>query len=91
MSLFGIIPIEEHSMSVFSAILFMGVFFIGGLCMWWIRREVSDIDAELATHTLRLNDAQKEVSALSVEIGKISVIVENTEKMTGQLMTHILK
>ena len=83
--------IEQRGMSIITAIFFFGVFVTFGSLFWWIRREICDIDAELASHKLRLNDSQKEVSHLSVEIGKIRVAVENTESMTGKLIDHILK
>lgn len=83
--------IEQRGMSIITAIFFFGVFATIGSFFWWVRREVCDIDAELANHQLRLNDTQREVSDLSVEIGKILVKVENTENMTGRLIDHILK
>lgn len=83
--------IEQRGMSIITAIFFFGVFATFGSLFWWMRREIGDIDAELANHKLRLNDAQKEVSEISVELGKIRVTVENTESMTGKLINHILK
>ena len=83
--------IEQRGMSIITGIFFFGVFVTFGSLFWWIRREIADIDAELATHKLRLNDSQKEVSAISVKLGKIQVTVENTEGMTGRLIDHILK
>jgi len=90
-NIFPYIPIESHGMSQITVIFFFGVFVSIGALFWWMRREIGDIDAELASHKLRLNDAQKEVSAISVELGKIRVTVENTESMTGKLINHILK
>lgn len=83
--------IEQRGMSIITAIFFFGVFVTIGSLFWWFRREIDDIDAELAHHKLRLNDAQKEVSSLSVEIGKIRVTVESTEKMMSKLIDNILK
>lgn len=83
--------IEQRGMSIITGIFFFGVFVTIGSFFWWVRREIADIDAELAQHKLRLNDAQKEVSAISVKLGKIQVTVENTEDMTGRLIDHILK
>lgn len=83
--------IEQRGMSIITAIFFFGVFATFGSLFWWMRREIGDIDAELANHKLRLNDAQKEVSEISIELGKIRVTVENTESMTGKLINHILK
>ena len=83
--------IEQRGMSIITAIFFFGVFATFGSLFWWMRREIGDIDAELANHKLRLNDAQKEVSGLSIEIGKIRVTVENTEQMMGKLIDNILK
>ena len=83
--------IEQRGMSIITAIFFVGVFATFGALFWWARREIGDIDAELAQHKLRLNDSQKEVTAISVELGKIRVMVENTESMTGKLINHILK
>jgi hypothetical protein len=83
--------IEQRGMSIITAIFFFGVFITIGSLFWWMRREIGDIDAELANHKLRLNDTQKDISNLSVEIGKIRVTVENTEQMMGKLIDHILK
>lgn len=83
--------IEQRGMSIITAIFFFGVFVSFGSLFWWMRREIGDIDAELANHQLRLNDSQNELSALSVEIGKIRVTVEKTEVMTGKIIDHILK
>ena len=83
--------IEQRGMSIITAIFFVGVFVTIGSLFWWVKREIKDIDAELASHKFRLNDSQEEVSKLSVEIGKIRVTVENTEKMTGLLLEKILK
>lgn len=83
--------IEQRGMSIITAIFFLGVFASFGALFWWMRREIGDIDAELAQHKLRLNDTQKEVSEISIELGKIRVTVENTEGMTGRLIDHILK
>lgn len=83
--------IEQRGMSIITAILFFGVYFSFGSLFWWIKREIADIDAELAHHKLKINDAQKEVSGLSVEIGKIRVTVESTEKMMSKLIDNILK
>ena len=83
--------IEQRGMSIITAIFFFGVFATFGSLFWWMRREIGDIDAELANHKLRLNDAQKEVSDINVKLGKIQVTVENTESMTNKLINHILK
>lgn len=83
--------IEQRGMSIITAIFFFGAFISMGSLFWWFKREINDIDAELAHHKLRLNDSQKEVSAISVKLGKIQVTVENTEDMTGRLIDHILK
>lgn len=83
--------IEQRGMSIITAIFFFGVFITIGSFFWWIKREVADIDAVLADHKLRLNDSQKDVSELSIELGKIRVSVENTEKMTGLLLKKILE
>jgi hypothetical protein len=83
--------IEQRGMSIITAIFFVGVFVTFGSMFWWMCKEIGDIDAELASHKLRLNDSQKEVSQLGVEIGKIRVTVENTEKLTEKLIDHILK
>lgn len=83
--------IEQRGMSIITAIFFMGVFVTFGSMFWWMRREIGDIDAELAHQKLRLNDTQKDVSEISVDLGKIYVKVENTENMTGRLIDHILK
>lgn len=83
--------IEQRGMSIITAIFFFGVFVTIGSIFWWFRREIDDIDAELANHKLRLNDAQKEVSGISIKLGKIQVTVENTESMTGRLIDNILK
>lgn len=83
--------IEQRGMSIITAIFFFGVFATFGSLFWWMRREIGDIDAELASHKLRLNDAQKEVSDINVKLGKIQVTVENTESMTNKLINHILK
>jgi len=83
--------IEQRGMSIITGIFFFGVFVTFGSLFWWMRREIADIDAELAHHKLRLNDAQKEVSGLSVEIGKMQVTLESIELMLGRVMDHILK
>jgi len=83
--------IEQRGMSIITAIFFFGVFVTFGSLFWWMRREIGDIDAELANHKLRLNDVQREVSDISIELGKIRVTVENTESMTNKLINHILK
>lgn len=83
--------IEQRGMSIITAIFFFGVFVTIGSFFWWVKREFGDVDAELASHKLRLNDTQREVSEMSVELGKIRVAVENTETMTGKLIDHILK
>lgn len=83
--------IEQRGMSIITAIFFMGVFVAFGSMFWWMRKEISDIDVELAHQKFRLNDTQKDVSDISVELGKILVKVENTETMTGRLIEHILK
>lgn len=83
--------IEQRGMSIITAIFFFGVFATIGSIFWWFKREIGDIDAELANHKLRLNDAQKEVSDINVKLGKIQVTVENTESMTNKLINHILK
>lgn len=83
--------IEQRGMSIITGIFFVGVFASFVALFWWFKKEISDIDAELAHHKLRLNDAQKDVSGLSVEIGKIRVTVESTEKMMSKLIDNILK
>jgi len=83
--------IEQRGMSIITAIFFVGVFASFGALFWWTRREFGDVDAELASHTLRLNDVQKDVSDVSGEIGKIQVSIENIETMMGKLIDHILK
>lgn len=83
--------IEQRGMSIITGIFFFGVFATLGSLFWWFKREIADIDAELANHQLRLNDAQKEVSDLSIEIGKMQVTLESIEQMMGRLMDHILK
>jgi len=83
--------IEQRGMSIITGIFFFGVFVTFGSLFWWIRREITDIDAELANHKLRLNDVQKDVSEISVEIGKMQVTLESIEQMMGRLMDHILK
>ena len=90
-NIFPYIPIEPHGMSQITVIFFFGVFVSIGALFWWMRREIKDIDVELATHQFRLNDNQKNVSEISVEIGKIQVSIENIEKMMGKLIDHILK
>lgn len=83
--------IEQHGMSIISAIFFFGVFVTFGSLFWWVRREIDDIDAELASHKLRINDSQRSISEVTVEIGKIQVTLENIETMMGRVMDHILK
>ena len=83
--------IEQRGMSIITGIFFFGVFVSFGALFWWIKREIADIDAELANHKLRLNDSQKNVSDLSVEIGKMQVTLDSIEQMMGRLMDHILK
>jgi len=83
--------IEQRGMSIITGIFFFGVFVSFGSLFWWIRREIADIDAELANHKLRLNDAQREVSDLSIDIGKMQVTLESIEQMMDKLLDHILK
>lgn len=90
-NLIDLMWIEQRGMSIVTAIFFVGVFVSIASLFWWTRREVADIDAELAGHRLRLYDTQKEVSNLSGEIGKIRVSVENIETLTGKVLDHILK
>lgn len=78
-------------MSIITAIFLVGAFVTIASLFWWTRREIEEIDSVLATHQLRLNDTQKEVSTISVKLGKIQVTVDNTENMTEKLMDHILK
>lgn len=83
--------IEQRGMSIITAIFFFGVFITIGSFFWWVKREVADIDAVLADYKLRINDTQSEVSHINVKLGKIQVTVENTEDMTGKLLSHVLK
>lgn len=78
-------------MSIISAIFFFGVFVTIGSLFWWMRREIDDIDSVLATHQLRLNDAQQSISEVTIEIGKIQVSIENIETMMSKLIDHILE
>ena len=48
--------IEQRGMSIITAIFFFGAFISMGSLFWWFKREINDIDAELAHHKLRLND-----------------------------------
>ena len=83
--------IEQRGMSIITAIFFFGVFITIGSFFWWVKREVADIDAVLADYKLRINNTQSEVSHINVQLVKIQVTVENTEDMTGKLLSHVLK
>lgn len=83
--------IEQRGMSIITAIFFVGVFVSIGAVFWWTRREMDEIDAELALQKLRLNDTRTDVSNINVEIGKIQVSIENIEKMMSRLLDHVLK
>jgi len=71
--------IEQRGMSIISAIGFVCVFVTMRSFYLWTKKEIDDIDAELANQRLGLIDTQKEVSEISVEIGKIQVTLENIE------------
>jgi len=83
--------LEQRGMSIISAIFFFGVFVTFGSFFWWMRREIDDIDSELANQKLRLNDTQKDVSTINVKLGKIQVSVDNTERMTSKIIDHLLE
>jgi len=83
--------IEQRGMSIITAIFFLGAFVTIASLFWWTRREVGDIDAELASQKLMINDSRQSISEVNTEIGKIQVSIENIEVMMGKLIDHILK
>lgn len=83
--------LEQRGMSIITAIFFFGVFITLGSLFWWMRREIDDIDSELATQKLRLNDTRNDISTINVSLGKIQISVDNTERMTEKIIDHILE
>lgn len=83
--------LEQRGMSIITGIFFFGVFITIGSLFWWMRREIDDIDSELANQKLRLNDTRKDISTINVSLGKIQISVDNTERMTEKIIDHILE